>query len=290
MATKPASNIDWATDGGAVVTEPSAGQKADGWVAGDVVPDGHINFNFKNTDEWIKFITDILAMDGAAPDGSITIDSAGTVTLVHDLDFTGVTDPEIVFAANDKVVFDTSDDRLMVEIGGTQVARIDAGGLKNGLLDGGVRPVIANVGRITAPETRTSVGDFTSTITVPTESLVVGTVIRVTLGFIQEVLGTDTWRPSLKINGVQQASLGTPANDLFYQMSLDITIKTIGATGSFNAVVSEAAGSFTHTVNTNKGASSYDTTVDMVITPGVDNLSGSDDISLVSFSVDVSIP
>ncbi len=52
--TRPASFIDWATDVGAVDTEPSAGLKGSGWLAGDVVADGHLNWVLQRLDEWTQ--------------------------------------------------------------------------------------------------------------------------------------------------------------------------------------------------------------------------------------------
>lgn len=49
---KPTDGLEWATDGGAEITEPSAGYKAAGWVAGDPAPSHYMNWWMNNNEAW----------------------------------------------------------------------------------------------------------------------------------------------------------------------------------------------------------------------------------------------
>jgi len=58
----PTSSVDWATDGGAEVSEPSAPQKATGFVHAEKPPAHWINWILKNLDEWIKWIMELIGL------------------------------------------------------------------------------------------------------------------------------------------------------------------------------------------------------------------------------------
>ena len=52
---KPTTHLDWATDVGAQVTEPSVAKKATGWVPDERPPAQFFNWNTKLQDEWNKY-------------------------------------------------------------------------------------------------------------------------------------------------------------------------------------------------------------------------------------------
>ena len=61
--TKPSENIDW-TDGagtpGDVREEPSVAKKLAGWEFEEAPSEKHMNWNFWNTDQWVKYLEKVV--------------------------------------------------------------------------------------------------------------------------------------------------------------------------------------------------------------------------------------
>ena len=75
---RPATPFTWATDPGAVVTEPSAQRKADGWIAGLIPPADYWNWLLQHIAEWIGFLE-------TAPAVYATLEAAYADTVAGDL-------------------------------------------------------------------------------------------------------------------------------------------------------------------------------------------------------------
>ena len=61
MATKPASLPEWASGGGAVITEPTSGEKQDGAVSGEFARAEHINWALNLIYLWLAYLDDLAA-------------------------------------------------------------------------------------------------------------------------------------------------------------------------------------------------------------------------------------
>ena len=72
---KPSTVPTWATDAGAVVTEPSAGKKAAGFAAPELPADGEFNWMLHWLCAWIAYVNDQLpvATPAAIPAGAIIL-------------------------------------------------------------------------------------------------------------------------------------------------------------------------------------------------------------------------
>lgn len=81
---RPTDDIEWATDGGASVTEPSALKKTQGWIFGEKPPAAWLNWLLRALWRWVDFL-DVRMTVGHEDNGA---HKAASITLANMADIT----------------------------------------------------------------------------------------------------------------------------------------------------------------------------------------------------------
>lgn len=146
---------------------------------------------------------------------------------------------------------------------------------------GGLKKVFVNVAASTAHSNSTDEALFSTTVSIPANTLIAGSVVKIRFqGIATATNGTDTLTIKLYIGGLAGTALltGTAtdvANNNIFAGEFTLVVRTAGASGTCvgygtHTEVPAASGTAVHDITEILGSTTLDTTVAQVIGVGAD--------------------